>query len=193
MRFPFSALFCIALIPGVALAGDDLAGKEVLSTHEQVYIKELGITLPAQMDTGAESASLSAINIDVDEIDGRNMVEFDLAISDEMREDFDLANDLEDKVDDAQLPKSGYVHIITRSENASEEHKGYAERPEIQLTLCIGGRSAKVTVNLTDRRPFSEPLLIGSDALRELGAVVDPSRDQMSQGDPHCDFVNTES
>lgn len=181
--------FVIALIlalPVTALADDHAVNSQtIFGLHEQVQIKELGITLPAKLDTGAGSASLSARNIDiVEDDDGEEYVEFDLSLTDEQREELDIDID-SDALDDIRLPLDSHVRIIRRNEDKDADDKSYSRRPVVELTLCMGHRQHKVEVNLTNRDGFSYPFLLGHKTLSALQAVVDP-KDTMIAGKPNC-------
>lgn len=165
-----------------AVADGAVTGKTIFGVHEKVHIKELGITLPAKLDTGAESASLSATSIRRFEENGRPMVEFDVALSKADREKWGISKGA---LNDIRLPLDGHVRIKRRAESRDEGEQSYSRRPIVELTLCVGGRKATVAVNLTDRSHFRYPLLVGSDALRALGAMIDPSV-SMGSGSPQC-------
>ncbi|WP_101674800.1 ATP-dependent zinc protease family protein [Alloalcanivorax mobilis] len=171
------ALACTAQAGGPAPAS-----KVILGLHEQVHIRELGLTLPAKLDTGAESASLSADQVRTFLRDGHQMVSFALAVDADTREKWGLGAGPSDRI---ELPLADHVRIKQRAESALPGDKGYTRRPVVALTLCVGDRLATVEVNLTDRRAFSYPLLVGSEALRDLGALVDPAV-SMGRGAPDC-------
>ncbi|EDY86508.1 conserved hypothetical protein [gamma proteobacterium HTCC5015] len=164
-------------------------GKVIYGLHEKVRIKELGVNLSAKLDTGAESASLSARFIKLFERDGEDWVEFDLSIDKNDRQEMGLSKE---QWDDVQMPLSRHVRIKKRSENLEKGEKDYSRRPVVEMTVCIGGREAVIDVNLTDRRDFSYPLLIGSDALRKLNSLVDPAI-SMGSGRPQCKAENTDA
>ena len=148
----------------------------IYGLHEQVFITQLGVVLPAKVDTGADSSSLSAVNIRPFTRDGERWVRFDLAV-----EGMEL--------NDVELPLSHNVRIRRRaSDYDPEEDKYYARRPVVELMLCIGNRAAAVNVNLADRRGFRQPLLLGASALREMRALVD-SEFEFSAGVPLCEGV----
>lgn len=162
------------MLPGLAMADDDdIDDKTILGRYEQVYIKELDTVLPAKLDTGAESASLSAKNIEEYEEDDEQIIQFDLALSDDTRDKLDLD---EDDLTEIKVPSSGHVHIKRRAESDDDE-KETSKRPVTELTLCIGDRKAETKVNLTNREHFEYPLLIGAKGLKEFKALVDASQD----------------
>ncbi|MGB1906389.1 MAG: ATP-dependent zinc protease [Spongiibacter sp.] len=133
---------------------------------EYVYIEELGVKYKAKIDTGAESASINAINAKVEKAKGDDeddIVHFDLVLpSGELKS--------------VSLPLEKHIRIIRRAGDMDEDDKYYHRRPVLKLTLCVGGRSEKVEVNLADRRQFSKPMLFGSDPLIAFNAIVDPSQ-----------------
>lgn len=150
----------------------------IYGLHEQVYISQLGVVLPAKVDTGADSSSLSAINIRHFKRGGEPWVRFDLAVEGM-------------QVDDVELPLSHNVRIRRRASDFNPEtDKDYARRPVVELTLCVGERAVTVNVNLADRRGFRQPLLIGASALREMHALVDSSI-EFSTGVPLCEGVDS--
>lgn len=179
MRFPL----CLLLVGCALVARAEVPGSKVIyGLNEHVQLRELGVTVPAKLDTGAESASLSARNIRVFDRDGVDMVEFDLAMTRQERESLGITRA---QWDDIQLPLVGHVRIKRLAESLVEEERGYNRRPMVMLTVCMGRRAEQIEVNLTDRSDFSYPLLIGADALKRLGAVVDPSL-VMTAGAPRC-------
>jgi len=171
-----------ALVPAVALSEVPPANKRIYGLHESVHIRELGITVPAKLDTGADSASLSARYIKTFERDGVKMVEFDIAIDRDDREEWGIS---QSQWDDVELPLSGHVRIKRRAESVQDGERDFSRRPMVTLTVCVGNRLQKIDVNLADRSEFRYPLLIGADALRGLGALVDPSLSN-SVGKPRC-------
>ena len=88
MRIPLVLIG--ALVPAVALSEVPPVNKRIYGLHESVHVGELGITVPAKLDTGADSASLSARYIKTFERDGVKMVEFDIAIDRDDREEWGI-------------------------------------------------------------------------------------------------------
>lgn len=152
--------------------------RPIYGTAEEVFIPELGIRVPAKVDTGAESASLSAIHVRRFKRNNERWVRFQLAV-----EGLPAA--------EIELPLSHNVRIRRRASDFEEgEEKDYARRPVIELTLCIGDRKETLNVNLADRRRFSQPMLIGRDALRALHAMVDVKQ-EFAIGAPRCDGADS--
>lgn len=144
--------------------------------YEHIKIEEIGKTLPAKMDTGAMTASLSARDIEQFRRDGEDWVRFRLAVA---------------GADDTlyEQPLLGISRIKTRAEeaggSASRREPPRAERPIIGMQLCIGDQLREVEVNLTDRTHFSYPLLIGAETIRDLDAAIYPT-EKYTAGQPAC-------
>ena len=66
-----------------------------------------------------------------------------------------------------------------------ERGPGVAERPVVEMQLCIGDQLHQTEVNLTDRSHFRYPLLIGATAIRDLEAAIDPAQ-KYTAGRPAC-------
>lgn len=145
--------------------------------YEQVKVEDLGKTLKAKMDTGAMTASLSARDIERFERDGEEWVRFRLAVEGAGDTVF-------------ERPLARVAEIKTRAEEADDDtdlERGpdVAERPVVEMQLCIGDQLHQAEVNLTDRSHFRYPLLIGATAIRDLEAAIDPAQ-KYTAGRPAC-------
>ncbi|TBU97646.1 retropepsin-like aspartic peptidase RloA [Phytopseudomonas dryadis] len=168
---PFSLLLCLLLLPGLGVAAD----KTIYGLTEYVRL-DLDIDVAAKLDTGAQTASLSARDIERFKRDGETWVRFYLAIDDAH------AHPIE-------RPLARISKIKRRAgDYDAEEEKTYTARPVIELDVCMGGTLRQIEVNLTDRSAFQYPLLIGSDALKRFDALVDPSL-KYAAGKPDCATV----
>jgi hypothetical protein len=167
----FLSLLGLLSLPLLATAEPTLYGR-----YETFRLPELGVSLPAKMDTGAWTASLSAKDIKTFERDGDQWVSFRLAT--EKADDTTFEHRL------ARISK-----IKSRSDEGDEEGDdeapSSAQRPVIEMEVCVGDVSRTIEVNLTDRSHFRYPLLIGAKALRKLDAAVDP-REKYVSGSPRC-------
>lgn len=169
-------LSLIALFAGLTLlSAEGMAStKQVYGLHEKALLPELGLELPAKLDTGAVTASLSARNIETFKRDGERWVRFQLAV---------------DGQDEPQTLVRPLVRISQIKRRAGDMTPGdtaaYTARPVIEMPVCMGDSVQHIEVNLTDRSAFDFPLLIGSTALAEFDAVVDPSL-TFSTGRPGC-------
>ena len=166
---PFAVLLACLMLP----AGHALADKTVYGLIERVALPDLGVELDAKLDTGAETASLGARDIERFERDGERWVRFVP----------DFRGHPEQVL---ELPLARVSKIKRRPGDFHRElDKSYTARPVVELHLCMGNRLREIEVNLTDRSAFKYPLLIGSDALAEFGALVDPSLTQAT-AEPNC-------
>lgn len=148
------------------------ADKVSYGLHEKVKVIELGNTeIPAKLDTGAVTASLSAKDIKVFKKNGEKWVRFTPMAK---GQNFAVM----------EQPLIGVSKIKRRAADMDDEEERadrYTKRPLIELQVCMGDTLKTIEVNLTDRSAFSFPLLIGSEALREFNAVVDPSLQYQSK------------
>lgn len=165
---PFPLLLCLLLLPGVAAAAD----KTIYGLNEYVSL-DIDVEVAAKLDTGAQTASLSARDIERFKRDGERWVRFYLAIDDAH------AHPIE-------RPLARISKIKRRAGDVdSDDEKTYTARPVVELDVCMGGVRREIEVNLTDRSAFQYPLLIGSDALKRFDALVDPSL-KYAAGKPAC-------
>ncbi len=165
---PYLLMLC--LLSSIAAHAKD---KTVYGLNEHVALPEFGLEVPAKLDTGAQTASLSARDIERFKRDGKNWVRFYLAIDEAHSRPI-------------ELPLQRISKIKRRAGDFDpEEEKTYTPRPVVELKLCMGEAKRSIEVNLTDRSAFQYPLLIGSDALTRFGALVDPSL-TYAAGKPGC-------
>jgi hypothetical protein len=170
MKASLIALFSgLTLLAAQALADE----KQVYGLHEKALLPELDLVLPAKLDTGAVTASLSARNIETFRQGGERWVRFQLAV-------------------DGHEPRTLVRPLVRMSyikrragDMAPGDTEAYTARPVIAMPVCLGDSQQEIEVNLTDRSAFDFPLLIGSSALGEFDALVDPSR-SFAHGRPGC-------
>lgn len=166
---PFALPFCLFLLPGLSLAAE----KTIYGLNEYATLPELGAELAAKLDTGAKTASLSARGIERFKRDGETWVRFYLG-----------TDDAQETPIERPLARISKIKRRAGDYNAEEE-KNYTARPVIELSVCLGSTLRNIEVNLTDRNAFQYPLLIGSEALKRFGALVDPSL-KYAAGKPDC-------
>lgn len=144
----------------------------IYGLHEQVRLPEIGIALPAKLDTGAITASMHALDIEIFQQGNQHWVRFLVPVDGQKKR--------------LELPIVRMSQIKRRADDISKNDKRlYTQRPVVEMTLCMGNRTHRVEVNLTDRSTFEYPLLIGSSALKTFGALVDPAQ-SFSSGVPDC-------
>lgn len=141
----------------VSCAGPAEPGKLLVGQLEQVWLQNLQLALPARIDTGAETASLDARNIEPFERDGRRWVRFEI-----MHPDTGQPLLLERKLN--------RMVAIVQSNSAESER-----RPVIKLGITIGQISQTAEFTLSNRSHLDYQLLIGRNILQDV-MVVDVSK-----------------
>ncbi len=169
-QVPAAVALCTALFAGGAMASQP----QIYGLHEKVSLQELDLELPAKLDTGAETASLSAKNIEVFKRDGGEWVRFQLGLEDAPHA----------KVIEKPLARMSYIKRRADDRQPGDKQL-YTERPVVEMDICVGDELKNIEVNLTDRSAFEYPLLIGSTALKEFNAAVSPGV-RYSAGQPSC-------
>ena len=152
-------------MPGVDEQPDKACVPEVIATEdillvgelEQVWLQNLQLALPARIDTGAETASLDARNIEIFERDGRRWVRFEI-LHPESGEPLSMERRLKRMVS------------ILQASTAEPER-----RPVIKLDLTIGHVSQTAEFTLSDRSHLDYQVLIGRNILQDV-MVVDVSK-----------------
>lgn len=129
---------------------------------EKVKLLENDLTISAKLDTGAKSASLSAIKITEIIIDGKQYLKFLVPTK------------------KGNIPftceYAGKVNIKTRA-GESKIHsllKGTMRRPVVKVHIQLDGKDREILVNLTNRKHFLYPLLLGRDAIIAFNGIVNP-------------------
>jgi len=169
-QLPAAFAFCAALFATGAMANQP----QIYGLHEKVSLHELALELPAKLDTGAETASLSAKNIEMFKRDGGEWVRFQLGMQDAKQAQI------------IERPLARMSYIKRRADDRKPGDKQlYTARPVIAMDICVGDELKNIEVNLTDRSAFEFPLLIGSSALKEFNAAVSPGV-RYSAGQPSC-------
>ena len=168
---PISLTLFLLCLPALLVAGEP-SHKVILGVTEWVAVEDFGLELEGKLDTGAVSSSLSAFDIEPFERDGERWVRFRLGLEDDDRQ--------------VELPVEQTVRIRRRADDIDDDDKDFTRRYVTMMNLCVGGRSARVRVNLADRRNFSNPLLIGVDTLNAWRVVIDPEL-EFAAGKPACD------
>ena len=130
----------------------------ILGWKEWVWVVKPEIVLRAKLDTGARTCSIHAANIETLEIDGKKWVKFTIC-------------DPEDENGAHHRHKAPVVRVAKVKNDAG----GLDTRYVVPLTFEIGGHKLETEFNLNDRSHLVCEVLIGRNALKELGAV-DSSR-----------------
>lgn len=161
IRLGFTIILSLVISMGHSMSVKE---KHVYGYVEKVYIPELKESVKAKLDTGAKSSSLSAVNIQETEEGETTYLTFTVP--------------LKSGAITLKKPLVGKVKIKTR---AGEYNKGKTKpkplrRPIVKMTIQLGSQSREIEVNLTNRKRFNYPLLLGREALIEFGCIVDPAQ-----------------
>ncbi|WP_261903684.1 ATP-dependent zinc protease family protein [Vibrio fortis] len=171
-----------------------LDGKSVLGRTENVYLSGVAglsdIPFVGKIDTGAETTSMHAEDIQVTSThpDYKNLTnqELMLALTEEVINNSDVAySDWDGSTFEPfdtqvsfkiQNPRTGKMEQIEAplervSMIRSRTSSTPILRPTIKMSLKIADQELETDVNLTDRRHFSAPILIGKTFLAENALV----------------------
>ena len=143
--------------PAVISVDEAAPGKLVVGRRETVWLEELGLALPARIDTGAETASVDARDIELFERDGDDWVRFGIVHPDN-GEVVVLERRLERK-----------ARIIQANTEEAER------RPVVVLGIVIGNVRQNAEFTLSNRSHLDYQVLVGRNILSDV-MVVDVSR-----------------
>ena len=141
----------------------------IIGKVEPVTIDKAGFTMPARIDTGAQTSSLNATEIEMFERDGKRWVRFTTT--------------------DPKSGKSAEIESKLSRIVKIKRHGGESiERPVVKLKAILGQVVELREFTLTDRSTFTYPILIGRNFL-DGQFIVDVSRKNstspMNKGKKH--------
>lgn len=146
----------IETLPLSCDAFDQEPSKLIVGRQEVVWLQDLQLALPARVDTGAETASIDARNIETFERDGKTWVRFDI-LDPETNEPLQLERLLKRR-----------VSIIQSNTTEAER------RAVIELGITIGSIKQTAEFTLSDRSHLNHQMLIGRNILKDV-MIVDVS------------------
>lgn len=130
---------------------------------EKATLVDKDMVLSAKFDTGAKSASLSAIDIREIKENGKSYLRFKVP----------------GKTAEVEFTSIyvGKVKIKARTGEhwLSQDKITSIKRPVVMMSIQIGEKTRTIPVNLTNRKRFNYPLLLGRDAIIAFDGLVDPS------------------
>lgn len=143
-------LFCSLVLTGTksSVAADEknAADLPVLGYIENVWVGNLRLKMKGKLDTGAESSSVHAYDMELYEREpGNHWVKFRLMGADGRWIKYDQN-------------VIGFANIKLKT-------GGTLRRPVIRIPLCIDGIMGRAEVNLADREEFLYDMLIGREFL----------------------------
>jgi hypothetical protein len=181
--------------PDVLASGEPL----VFGKQECIGLPEQGLVLRARIDSGANTASLGAIDITEFERDGDTWVRFRIpnkGLGEEAlaslenggqpgggaeEDGEDVFDEVLDVIEDAgEAENEEEVGVVVESEVYRRvtiiQASGEEERYVVRLPTRIGPLDQQVEYTLTDRRRMTYTVLLGRRMLKDL-AVIDVARD----------------
>ena len=135
--------------------------KMMVGQLEQVWLQDLQLALPARIDTGAETASLDARNIEMFERNSKNWVRFEI-VHPETGEPLQL---------ERRLKRTALI----LQANSSEAER----RPVIKLAITIGQISQSAEFTLSNRSHLDYQILVGRNILKDV-MIVDVSKENLA-------------
>jgi hypothetical protein len=135
--------------------------KLVVGALEEIWLPDLKFALTARIDTGAETSSLDARNIELFERDGRRWVRFEV-----------------------NNPGTGQPESLERRlrRTVGVHQPGTAEptrRPVVRMGVVIGRSNQTAEFTLSDRSHLGYQVLIGRNILKDV-MVVDVSKQNIA-------------
>ena len=158
-------LLIIIFLAWLGVMGDAMADRDkiTLGYIEKVTLVDHDLMLSAKLDTGAKSASLNAFKITPIEHKGKSYLRFIVP----------------SKAGDVvfECPYVGKVNIKVRvgETEVGSLFRSSINRPVVLMRVHLAGQEQLIRVNLTNRKRFIYPLLLGREALIAFNGVVDPS------------------
>ena len=128
----------------------------IIGAVEWASVEPTGLVMEARIDTGADTTSIHAEDIQLIERDGKRYVRFNL-LDPDSGEKVPVERRLRRRV------------LIKQSEGLDDR------RYVVKLWITLGDNRSQVDVSLSDREIFEYPLLIGRNVLTDT-AIVDVSR-----------------
>jgi len=136
--------------------------KNIYGYVEKVTLLDQNLVVSAKLDTGAKSASLSAIDIQEVEVKGKTYLRYTVP-SKQGNVSF-------------QSEYVGKVKIKVRADETTSAKIEPLRRPVVLISVQMGNMTRTIPVNLTNRKRFLYPLLLGRDAINIFSGLVDPSK-----------------
>lgn len=119
---------------------------QIIGQIEYVDILPEGIRQKARIDTGAETTSIGAFDIEYFERDGKSWVKFKV-------------------LQRSSGKTTEFTKRVVRNVRIKRHGAKNIRRPVIKMTLAMGSIKKKIEVSLTNRSKFDFPVLIGRNFL----------------------------
>ncbi len=131
---------------------------------EKATLVDQDLTISAKLDTGAKSASLNASHI-------REIVK-----NGKPHLSFIVPSRQGDKFFECEY--IGKVNIKNRTDESHSYKllRKSVRRPVVLMNVKLGHKIRKIRVNLTNRKHFIYPMLLGREAILAFDGIIDPKK-----------------
>lgn len=133
---------------------------QVIGEIESLTLEKEKVQFKARIDTGAQTSSISAVNIQRYERDGKKWVRFEIN-------------------DPAKKKTIKMERPLSRIVSIKRHGAPPVDRPVVYLVVSIGSIKCRCEFSLTDRSKYEFPVLIGRNFLSGR-AMVDVSRKHLA-------------
>ncbi|WP_231865881.1 ATP-dependent zinc protease family protein [Legionella fallonii] len=130
---------------------------------EKATLVDKDLTLSAKLDTGAKSASLNATNITEINVKGVPYLRFTVPTK------------TGDYVFECEYIGKVKIKVRAGEHNVGTQKPAPLRRPVVLLNVKLGDKVRAIQVNLTNRKRFIYPLLLGRDAIIDFNGAVNPA------------------
>lgn len=155
---PIALMVWQSWIPAQVLADESDVTIRIVGRSTDVAILDEDIKITAKVDTGADSTSLDARNIEEFERGGEDWVRFETPLGDDGRS----------VMFERKIVKG--VKILRSGSEGVRRHV-------VELSLCVGDFEHKTEVNLANRAGLQYRMLLGRGFLLKGHFLVNPAQD----------------
>jgi hypothetical protein len=142
--------------------------KMTLGRVEWVWVAKLEDYFKARVDTGANSSSIHASEIQYFERDGKQWVRFNMYSHESTEKKLSVTNE-------GETQKSFEAPVVRTVKIKQATNAKLDKRPVIKLRVRLGNHEDDVEFTLTDRTNMLYPILLGRNFIQDV-AVVDISQ-----------------
>ncbi|MBU6338753.1 MAG: ATP-dependent zinc protease [Rickettsiales bacterium] len=134
--------------------------KKILGWKEWFNLESIGLpAIKGKIDTGAKTSALHAFDIENFYIEDVEYVRFKIHPLQKNK----------------KLERECVARVIERR-MVSDSNGNKGKRFVIKSDLCIGDAKVKIEITLVNRDTMTFRMLLGRDAVKQLGMLVDPSK-----------------
>lgn len=130
---------------------------------EKVTLTDKNLTLSAKLDTGAKSSSLHATNITPIDVKGVPYLRFTVPTKDG------------EYIFECEYIGKVKIKVRASEVNPNQLKSPPMKRPVVLLNVKLGDKVRAIQVNLTNRKRFLYPVLLGRDAIIDFNGAVNPA------------------